>query len=516
MAQPQLLQDNFTRMVQDLPRDQLPDDAAWYMRDWIPNAGLEAGGGQYPGRLSRRSGWLYSSENVATDATSAVSITAMSYFEAFNRLTLMTDNNKFGYITLPGSSSADYTNVSTAGVQSRQNFVEIAGKQIITASDGTTAPKYYDGTTFGALAGSPPAGQFATAWKDRLVLGNSSANKNRSWFSGLDDPTTWDTTNGWLNTVAEITGYAALPNALLIFGSDRTARVRGSIPPPGSDFIVDDPIFHVGCTYPMSIAVNGPTAAFCNEEGVWLTNGTNQPQDLTALCGVKSTWQKVTTAATRIPEVSIGNAVEMVAGGFIGNYYLASVKRTSESPTSTIAFLFNLAERSCVLLQNFPANCMAMTPQVGDELFMGPTITGTVRVVALSPIFWPGGQKEDADGTDITPVLYTRYYSDNRVGQKRWKTAYLDYYMKDAASDNPTLTVSYDPREYGNEIIGGETSIGTLAETTSTAPAYRAKLPIRYASRGVSFKISQTNPSAATNIIALLADVHAREGGRVG
>jgi hypothetical protein len=137
------------------------------------------------------------------------------------------------------------------------------------------------------------------------------------------------------------------------------------------------------------------------------------------------------------------------------------------------------------------------------------------RVIRVSPIFKGGGAKEDEDGTDVTPVLYTRYYGDNKAGKKRWKTAYLNYYLRDTTADTATLAVSCDPREYGNEELGGETALATLAESTNADPAARAKIPIRLAAHGMSFKIVQSGASAATKIISLSADVHAREGGRV-
>ena len=380
---------------------------------------------------------------------------------------------------------------------------------IIPANNGTTAPKYYDGTTFDNLAGSPPAGQYVGTWKDRLVLGGSSANPNRSWFSALDDATTWDTTNGWVNTIGEVRGYAALPNALLIFGPDATVRVRGSIPPPGSDFIIDDPIFNLGCEWPNSIAVLGTSALFANQQGVWITNGTSMPQDLTAICGVKTTWQRAVASRGAVGPPS---AVAYVTGGFVGNYYLVTVRYADGT---SLGFLFNLTERTCVEISNVAAYSVAMTPQKGDELYLGMKIGSTPRVIYVSPIFISDAASlEDASGVDILPRLYTRNYGDNRFGAKRWKNVYLDYYLADNASNNPTLSVYYEDDERSGDGIG--TLAATLTETTSAAPAVRRKIPIHKSARGMSFQIEQAGLSADTNIIALLADVHAREASRVG
>ena len=512
MAKPVLLQDTFTRMVTDVPRDELPRDAAWIILDYIPNLGVNLQTFGSGGRLVKRGGWVYVSEDVSTDSTGATSITAMGLLQPQNRLCLTTDNNKFGYITLPADGAENYTQVSTTSIQSSQPYFQYADKLIILNNDGTTAPKSYDGTTFGNLAGSPPTGKFGMGWGDRIIIGNTAANPRRVFFSALGGAS-WDTTYGYVDMLQTITGFAGLPNAILVFGSDRTTRIRGKEPPPDSrDMVVDDVIFNVGCTFPNSIAVNGPNCIFCNEEGVFMTNGTSLVQDLTELCGIKATWQAYAARTIRTAGASAGG-LNNLHGGFIGNYYLAALDPTTIS--FNIGFLFDLTTMSCVTLSNMNATAVCMTPQIGDELFfaMGK------QIAAMSTMWMPDiGGAQDADEREIIPLLETRYYVDTSSGKNRWRHLYLDYQLSTVGGvflDPPGLLVSYisDPSSITYTSLGGVAGndlSGTEAATT------RAKVPVRIANRGVAFRILQDNASANTVISALSADVYAREGGRVG
>jgi hypothetical protein len=500
MAQPIVLQDSFTRMIQDVARDQLPGDAAWYMQDLIPSLG-SSGTSFLGGKLIRRGGYAYASEDISTDLTGATKIAAMGIFNG--TLYFTATNNKFGTCTIPGDSTNNVTQIATTSVQSLQPYVEFAGKLIIPADDGSTAPKYYDGA-FGNLAGSPPAGKYAVAWNDRLVLGGTTALPRRTYFSAVGDPTTWDTTSAWLDANRNITGYATLPNCLLIFSDNQTARVRGRIPPPGSpDMAMEDPIFNVGCTYTASIAVNGPYCVFANEEGVFLTNGTTVPQDLTLLCGIKSFWRHH-LASRHVPGTGTPTFVEQVRGGFFQQYYVAIIRSARDG--ANYAVLFDLATYSAFVFSNIGGDDTAsivMTPQIGDDLYFGDL----KRVVAFSTMF-TAQNKTDADTAAVAPILETRYFLDPKTFKKRWKTLYLDRILTDAATDNPTLAVSYltDPSS------STYTSLATLTENTAIG---WDKIPVRFAARGMAFKLAQTNASGDTRINAILADVHAREGGRL-
>ena len=138
------------------------------------------------------------------------------------------------------------------------------------------------------------------------------------------------------------------------------------------------------------------------------------------------------------------------------------------------------------------------------------------RVASLSSILSPAaGTKNDADGTAVVPVLETglfRGYSHIRrrwvmsFGLQQWKNFYLNYDMRDAATDNPVLSVSYatDPS------ASSYTSITrTYAKTTKNT---RGKRNLGFRASGLMLKIVQTNASSDTRLGTMEAEYDPLEG----
>lgn len=488
MGKPIVLQERFSRMVRDAARYALPAGACWNLVDYLPDLQANA---------RKRGGWSYASNDISAVALSAAYVTAVAYapFSGGAKLCAMTDNNKFVTIATNGT----VTQVSTSGIQSLQNPVFHSDKLIITGSDGATAPKYYDGTTFGALAGTPPNGKYATVWKDRTVLASTSTNLTKTYFSAAADPTSWDTTNRWISTLRPPTGLAPLPGALMIFQDAVTARVRGSIPPSSNgllgDFIMDDPVFNTGCTDARSIASDGAIACFANPTGVYLTNGTNIPVDVTKQAGLKKYWQDQLSGYS--------SSSWTLAGGIFRKTYFISVMNGS---TFVDAFWFDLEDYSGGRLSNLKAVTMAAAVQVLEELYIASR--AAPRVNSISSIYSPAaGVKNDADGTAVAPVLETPFFLDTKSGRKTWRSLIVEYDMRDAATDNPILTVSYikNPDDSYTALST------TLAETTTDT---RDQLYLRFPAQGLGLKFAQTNASSDTRIVAISADVHSREPSR--
>jgi hypothetical protein len=146
--------------------------------------------------------------------------------------------------------------------------------------------------TVAALGGSPPQGQYAAVWGDYTLLANTTAQPQRLYFSDPGDPETWDTTNSFWDFTTPINGLATTRSFILAFHDGTMSRLRGTTPPPGSDFYNDDPIFNVGCTDARSIAVDGDRIVWANGEGIWVTDGSAKPANLAELCGRLSFWQE--------------------------------------------------------------------------------------------------------------------------------------------------------------------------------------------------------------------------------
>jgi hypothetical protein len=330
-------------------------------------------------------------------------------------------------------------------------------------------------------------------------LGGSSAQPQRAYASAVGDPTTYVQTgvdSSYLDFSFPIKGFAALPNVLLVYGDDVAGRVRGTTPPPGSDMQVDDPVFNIGCVDARSIATNGAYAVWANAQGVWITNGTAFPENLTKTCGIWRYWINMMSAYV---------SSWTIAGDWFGDIYVCSVMNGA---TFVDAFAFDTKMRQATRLSNLKSMAFAKAGAAGQELYAGSR--ATPKVMQLSTMWTPSATyKNDGDGTAVTGVWETPFYDTQKIGTERWKNAYLDYDIRDAASDNPTFTVSYC------------TSPENGAAYTALAPTYTEttmreakRRPIRRKSRGMGFKVTRSNASALARIYGIGADVHSREGSR--
>lgn len=483
MAQPFPLQTQFVRMIRDLPREELPKGSVWNLVDYIP---------QLDAALTKRGGWSWGSDNISTEAAGAVYVNSVVYapFSSGAQLCAMTDNSKF--VTVNTSTNA-VTLVSAAGVQSVQRPHFHDNKLIITASDGVTAPKVYDGTSLANLGGSPPSGKFSSVWKDFTVLGPTAAEPRRTYWSGLASPESWNTTESFTGTLAPVTGYAALPNAFLIFMETSTARIKGSLPPPGTDFIGDDPIFNYGCSDARSIAVQGGYAIFCNPLGVFRTNGTNLPEDLTEQAGVQRYWRSLFSGYDRTSWI--------ISGGMMNNRYFVSIVNGTSLVDS---FCFDPRSNSVYRLSNMAVSMFAPAVQVGEELYAADRTSPFLR--KLSPLFTPLLNSSDANAVAVAPILETPFYLDKRTGKKRWRNVYPQLDMRDNASTNPTMAVSYikNPGDAYSALAD------PLVETSNYQYGPRVELGFR--AHGLGLKFQQVGASERTQFHGILADVQVLEG----
>jgi hypothetical protein len=168
-------------MYRDAPRDKLPTGALWNSVDYLPNL---------DGVLTKRGGYSYASNDISAVKATACQVVSGFYapFAAAAKNCAIDEDGEFYTIASAGTvTDVGLSNASTP--VGRLAFHR--DKLIIPRGNGTTAPGYYDGTTLGSLAGSPPAGKFTTVYKDRTVLGPTAAQPNRWFFSGPGDPTSW-------------------------------------------------------------------------------------------------------------------------------------------------------------------------------------------------------------------------------------------------------------------------------------------------------------------------------------
>ena len=108
------------------------------------------------------------------------------------------------------------------------------------------------------------------------------------------------------------------------------------------------------------------------------------------------------------------------------------------------------------------------------------------------------GNKNDADGTPVTPLWETRPYRPG-TGLGRYLYGHLSYDLRDAASDNPGLI---------SEVATGieaDSSYAAMAESPigETVRSIRKRFTPFKDTQAIQFRFSQQHASAKTEIYQL-------------
>lgn len=471
-------------MRRDIDRAMMPGGAVWNLVDFIPD--------ELAAAISGRGGWTYAGNAL----TSATAIKSVSYapFTAGGKVLAIDQQPKLwdvaaatavtGTPTIPGGPPAYHR-----------------GKLIIPNNDGTTAITYYDGTTLGSLAGSPPVGQLAAVYKDHAILANSSANPNRLWFSAAGDPTSWDTNFGWWDTTGTVVAVGTLLNAILIFHQDSVERLRGTTPPPGSDMTLE-PFLGYGCLDPFSVVSWRNRLVFASSGGIYMTDGATDV-DLTANAQMKTYWQSLMAGYS---------SSWRIAAGVYRDHYIVSINNGS---TLVDCLCVNLLSGAMWRFTNLHGSAFVnVTSSSLEECYMGMWNAG--RVAKLSTLWSPSSTvKQDGDSTTPTPIIETGAYRGydrlhrrwiESLGKQKWRFLYIDYDLRDAASDNPVVTMSYATTPTGSYT---NVSGGTLPETTDYTRKRRSlNTTIGGAARSnmLTLKAAVTGPYASVKLYALEVD----------
>ena len=494
MAQPAILQRDYSGMRRDGARESLPKGKLWNLVDFIPEI-MDA-------RLRKRGGYTYASEDIHAIQSSAAWINAgivSDYSAGQSVLAFDEDGRAYEIESLTGSE-----NIGAALATRDVRFY--ADKTLVLDGTGAAGPKKITRAgathTIANLAGSPPAGTYGLIYKDVFWLGATAALPRRTYFAVAGNPESWDTTTKYIDNSYDVTGYGALANAVMIFSTQRTTRVRGSVPPPDSDFQVDDPVFNVGCTDNRSIANWRDKLIFANAQGLFITDGV-AVEDLTKLCGMKSWWRDVMAGREGF---ATGTAYTIsgfsIAGGVFDDYYFYTIMNGS---TLVDSGMIDLGKFSWIRLANIDS-VFFFERRYPQELFFGRR--GAARVAKLSDIFVPASaNKADADGTAVQPLLETPFWM-GEPGDKTAQRVYLGYDIRDAASDNPILTVSYTSSPESSSYTA---LTPTLVETTTYQ---RSTMLLDASVRGLGLKVAQTNASSDTRLYDIESDLQPRERSR--
>lgn len=492
MARTILLQDDWSLGAKpDVPKEKLARGGCYALTDAWPN--LDA-------PIRKRGGW-----NRQWNATATGNYIAGVGFAPFSngyRVLTVTDGEAL-YVGTYGS--ATQTSVGTV-VNLAHPPVFYRDTAYFLDLDGTAAVRALTmpgGTpTLANAAGSPPTGSVGCVWKDHLVIARTNAAPHRVYFSEGGDPAAWNTAapdaggQTW-DMTNRVQGMAVIKGMILVFEDGMTERLRGDIIPGvvGSD-MVREPIFQIGCSDPASIATTDDYVIFANSAGVYFTDGTNVA-DFSKLVGISNDWKTT---------LSGYSMTWTIAAGMHRGYYVCSIM---DGATFKGAYWFDISNKTAGKLTNVEATMIASTPigmiDLAPKLIMGER--AAARTSDLTTMWTPSATyKNDGDGDAVTWSMESPFYLGRR-GLKRHKRLWSSYFMSDAASDNPTLTVSYNLDLAGTSY----TSIGTLAETTTWECE---PLSLDQSSEGFQIKVAQTNASADTRFYSLEVEQEPMEQSR--
>lgn len=480
-------------MRRDVDRTELPGGSAYNMVDFIPDEIQAVTGG--------RGGWTYAGPALTGTPTQ---LTNIGYHPDLDKVIVTDDVSLWDAVAGGAVLGTPTGHVGVGGYPAYHRGSLFFGSALKTGIWQQPTAIQNDGTIT-TLATSPIA-TIPGVYKDHALLARAgttskaspSVHLNRIWFSAAGDPTTWDTSFGWWDTTGDIVGLASLLNCILIFHAGSTERLRGTTPPPGSDMTLEPFLPNVGCLDPFSIAYWQNNAIFASSQGVFMTNGASSV-DLTASAQLKTYWQSLMSGYT---------AAWRVSGGVYRDHYILSI---SNSTTMIDCLCFSLQTQAAWRFTNLSgAGFVNVQSAKQEKLYMAQWSAG--RVAELSTLWSPSSTvKQDGDGTNPTPIIETgmfrgwdrlnRRYIES-MGLQKWRFAYVDHDLRDAASDNPTAALSYCTTPAGSYTQAGL----TLPETTAISRVRRSLSPTQGGatrSQMLGMKYAVTGPYSLANLYTL-------------
>lgn len=358
--------------------------------------------------------------------------------------------------------------------------------------------------TLAAPTNVPPQMRSVTSYAGRIVVANDRTNSrtNRIYFSQAPDPeAAWDTTNMYIDADFEIVTIIGIQGALLIFGKDQIDRIIGTVPPgiSGEDMAMQPFARGKGMIDARSIGHFGPWIVYAGEAGVFMTNGSTieplmEKNDGTGIAGY---YQALAKTAIDTSDYVFAGAVHN------GTFYHLVIT----SGTGTVLYdhlVCHMPTRTWWRLGANPLMYLTAFAEAGSETYAvagkSPAATAGIgnRAVKLAGIYNPvAANKNDADGTAVTPLLETRLLGEG-VGLKSFGHGHLHYDMRDAATDNPTLAVSVAKGLEAATFNAVPES--PLLETTDMV---RKRFRINTDTQGLTVRLQQTNPSSKTEIFGI-------------
>jgi hypothetical protein len=499
MGETVILQNDWRRgMKSDFPRDQMPRGSAWYMQNYIPEDPDGA-------PLVKRGGFTYASSAISA---AALGIFAGSYFYGTgtgDKVVVMDEDGRITSIVLE-TQGVTNRGISSISAAPTQNPVEVANgpnasSNLVFVSPGYTPVIVGQSLGVSAMTASAPKGKVAASHGTRLWIANDDTNRDRIWYSqpgDINSGVAWDTsaTGRFRDVSFPIEGLASVGGALLVFGSNRMERIRGS---PVDGDVASLQIDHVawqGVNTAFQMAVHEERCYFANQDGVHVTDGTTV-QNLTDACGIQTFW---TDAFWASKQATLFGSI-----GFYREWVLFS--------NTLDALLINPHTLSAFYLTNLGFDTMfsGISSTENEELFAGNI--GNRRLIRLSPIFRPDiFNVENADGQGFVARVETPFFFFGNYGPKRIRRAFTTYSLTDPGSENPLFQIRYlldNPNR-----TDGYTTAASFTETPD-GKIVRKRVALNKRATGIAFQLGQTQNTTKHKLYSLELELHGQEQTRL-
>ena len=496
-------------MRRDFPRNQMPDGALWNLQNAIPDLGSNGA------PLRMRGGWSYASGSMSVGVP--VSVLHISHsaggFESRPFAVLSSCNQIY---STDGNSATSLSSIGATGAAHLDNPIFFRSFWIQTASSGTEQPTKMDGDgVINSLDTSSPSPSclFQTVYKNRMVQANdASGNPNiRSgrivFFSADGNALSWDRTNGFIELPDIITGVFGCKNALLVFGKNRIFRIRGTIPPPGSDMYVDEFASGIGFENVSGALANSRSIKpykdgcfFATRDGVYYTDGI-ELRDLTGEFGLKQFLRDTLSA-----DVQYTSTAGVYNGIYIVSYYDTGAN-TAEP------FCFDVERGYAYRLTNWLAFNGYESSFVKRNISSAAVFYDTLfchrdqaRLIKPDFMFEPGtSNKNDGNGTGRTVTIETPYYMLDPSGQKNFNNIYIGYDLVADTGDDPIVTVSYIRTPEA-------TSYTTISPTLGETSGYeRRRLPLKFTGHGFALQLVVSATPSDFKLYNIAVEVDGKE-----
>lgn len=506
-------------MKPDLRRDAMPRNACWNMVDafpWISGAPLQT-----------RGGWTYASNDLSSTVAGSSRVVSIGWcpFPGDESFLVIDEDENLFQITPPSLTVNRITGAAIGGGGTgvvgywQVLFWNASTDQIaiFPHESGSIAPRRatVNPEAIATLGGTPPTGRWGAVHQGRLALagdGTVDTFQNVYW-SEPNDPESW---NGQANVEATdfpVTGLAVIRNLLLVFSEGHVQRFRGT-PPSASTDLTLDTLTDNGCNDPRTIANWKDNVIWANPDGVYMTDGVSV-SELTSVGGISKLYRSrfIGTGNAGSNYDGAYNTTWILSGGVWQDFYVMSI--VNDAGSFVDSFICHIPTRTWARMTNVPGTSWATAQAAADLLYFG--LNSAPRVASFSPTFSPtSSNKNDANSSSAPRMSVEGAFvrgTDYDVGV--WRDLLVQYDLRDAASDNPTLTLSYatSPElESYTAVTDLSTGSGyTLAETTAEAHARRR---VAKRSRGISWKLAQTNAASACKVFAVDATVYRQDGYR--